>query len=164
MKKFAVIILALLSLTTANGQTIGLGEKTPKLKDAKWLNGNMPARSTYTYISFIHSLSQPCRELAETTYNTISQRDDISFILISRESATDIEQWVTRYISPRSGVIVDGEHLRRTLGISYAPFALIVDSKHRALWFGNPRMLNKELLEHLLSKQNRLLEKKTTKN
>ena len=150
MKQFAVIILALLSLATANAQTIGLGEKTPKLKGAKWLNGNIPTKSRYTYIGFIHSLSQPCREWADVAYNTISQRDDISFILISRESATEIDQWVMRYISPRAGVIVDGDHLRRTLGISYVPFAVIVDSKHRALWFGNPRILDKEFLEQLL--------------
>lgn len=151
MKRFAVVIIALLTLVTAEAQTIALGEKTPPLKDAKWLNGNIPAKNSYTYIGFIHSASEPCKVWAERIYSAIADVENISFILISRESTTDIKKWVMSYISPRSGIVVDGDHLRRAFGVSYAPFAVIIDHKRRALWFGNPRHLNKQIIETLIS-------------
>lgn len=151
MKRIAVIIFAFLAFATSTAQTIALGEKTPPLKDAKWLNGNIPAKNSYTYIGFIHSASEPCKVWAERIYSAIADVENISFILISRESTTDIKKWVMNYISPRSGIIVDGDHLRRAFGVSYAPFAVIIDHKRRALWFGNPRHLNKQIIETLIS-------------
>lgn len=153
MKRLAVIIITLLAYTTTEAQTIALGEKTPQLKDAKWLNGNIPVKNNYTYIGFIHTASTPCEVWAERIYQLTADIKDMSFVLISRESAADIQKWVMKYLSPRSGVVVDGDHLRRAFGVNYAPFAVIIDHKRRALWFGNPRQLDKQSIEKLLLQQ-----------
>ncbi len=151
MKRFAVIIIALLSFVVTNAQTIALGERTPRLKDVKWLNGNIPAKSKYTYIGFVHSASRPCQYWAEQVYSDIANVEDVAFVLVSRESASNIEQWVMEYLSPRSGVIIEGEHLHSTFGVNYVPYAVIVDNKRRALWFGNPRMLDENRLERIFT-------------
>ena len=155
MKRFfvymALAIMALLA-TRAEAQTIALGERIPQFKKAKWLDGNIPAKSQYTYIEFIHSASIPCRRSAERIYEIIKEFDNVAFILISHQSAADIDQWVTNYITPRAGVIVDGNPIRDSFGVNYAPYAVILDHKHRALWFGNPQLLDKSTIEKTLTK------------
>ena len=151
MKRFAVIIIALLSFAVTEAQTIALGERTPRLKDVKWLNGNIPAKSAYTYIGFIHSASRPCQYWVESIHKSLSKIENIAFVFVSREGASDIEQWVMKYLSPNSGVIVEGESFSRSFGINYVPFAVIVDNKRRALWFGNPRMLDKDTVERIFT-------------
>lgn len=155
MKRFLPYILAaaicLFFLSTASAQTISLGERTPRLKKAKWLNGNQPQKSDLTYIEFIHSASLPCRKSAERIYGIIKEFNNIAFILISHQSATEIDEWVTHHINERAGVIVDDTHIRTSFGVNYAPYAVILDHKHRALWFGNPQLLNREAIEKLVT-------------
>ena len=147
----AIAIAWLLAATNAEAQTISLGERTPRLKKAKWLNGNQPQKSDFSYIEFIHSASLPCRKSAERIYGIIKEFNNIAFILISHQSATEIDEWVTHHINERSGVIVDDTHIRTSFGVNYAPYAVILDHKHRALWFGNPQLLNREAIEKLVS-------------
>lgn len=147
----AIAIAWLLAATNAEAQTISLVERTPRLKKAKWLNGNQPQKSDLTYIEFIHSASLPCRKSAERIYGIIKEFNNIAFILISHQSATEIDEWVTHHINERSGVIVDDTHIRTSFGVNYAPYAVILDHKHRALWFGNPQLLNREAIEKLVT-------------
>ncbi len=151
MKRFLLIIIALCAIGYGGAQTIALGERTPRIKSAKWLNGNIPAENDFTYIEFIISASQPCRATVERVHTHLADKKSVNIVLISHESATEISEWVTKYISPSSGIIVDDTTIRKGFGVKYAPFAVIIDRKRRALWFGNPQILSKEQIEQLIT-------------
>lgn len=148
----AILVLMSFSATTVTAQSIPLGERLPRFKHAKWLNGSQPEKCDFTYVEFIHSASAPCRNSAERIHKIVSGMESVAFMLISHQSATEIDEWVTRLINTRSGVIVDDKHIRTALGINYAPFAVIFDHKRRALWFGNPQLLNEDKIKQLTSK------------
>ena len=136
----------------SSAQTISLGERTPRFKQAKWLNGNVPEKSAFTYVEFIHSASISCRQSAERLHAIVRGVDDMTFVLISHQSLTDIDNWVTEHIDKRSGVIFDDIAIRASFGVNYAPYAVILDHKRRALWFGNPQFLDKNKIEKLITK------------
>ena len=146
-----VALISFCSITTA--QTIAIGEKTPRFKNERWLNGNKPIQGEFTYIEFIHSASIPCRRSAERIYAITSQFENVSFVLISHQSASEVDSWVTTYINSRAGVIIDDENIRASFGVNYAPYAVILDSKRRALWFGNPKLLDSKTLKKLFTKE-----------
>ena len=153
MSKFfyiAAALFALLTISGAEAQTIALGERTPRFKNAKWLNGNTPEKCAFTYVEFIHSASIPCRNSAERIHKIVEEVGDIAFVLISHQSASEIGEWVTHHINPRSGVIVDDSSIRRSFGVNYAPYAIILDHKRRAIWFGNPQLLDRKMIEKLI--------------
>ena len=147
-----VALCALLSVSSVEAQTIALGERTPRVKNAKWLNGNIPQKSDFTYIEFIHSASRSCRASAERIHKIINEFDNIAFVLISHQDASIIDHWVTEHIGQKSGVIVDDERIRTSFGVNYAPYGVILDQKHRALWFGNPQLLDRKTIEKLTQK------------
>ena len=152
MSRFYYILATLcllLSAASAEAQTIALGERTPRVKNAKWLNGNIPQKCDFTYIEFIHSASAPCRSSAERIHKIVNEFGNIAFVLISHQDASIIDPWVTEHIDPKSGVIVDDERIRTSFGVNYAPYAVILDHKRRALWFGNPQLLNRTTIEQL---------------
>ena len=152
MKRLFYIVIAIIALcssTNAEAQTIALGERTPRIKNAKWLNGNIPQKCDFTYIEFIHSASRPCRASAERIHKIIKEFGNISFVLISHQKTSDIDHWVTEHIDSTSGVIVDDKRIRTSFGVNYAPYGVILDHKRRALWFGNPQLLDKNTIEKL---------------
>ena len=155
MSRFSYILItlcALLSVSSAAAQTIALGERTPRVKNAKWLNGNIPQKCDFTYIEFIHSASQPCRTSAERIHNIINEFGNIAFVLISHQDATTIDNWVTEHINATSGVIVDDSRIRTSFGVNYAPYGVILDHKRRALWFGNPQLLDRKTIGKFIKK------------
>ena len=101
MSKFPFILIALcalFSIAKTEAQTIALGERTPRVKQAKWLDGKVPPKNEFTYIEFIHSASTSCRKSTEQIYKTISNFDNISFVLISHQKLADIDSWVLDYV------------------------------------------------------------------
>ena len=155
MSRILYIVMALctlLSVARTEAQTIALGERTPRIKNAKWLDGNTPQQCDFTYIEFIHSASIPCRQTVERIHGIIKKFDNTAFVLISHQNASEIDHWVTEHIDTRSGVIIDDSHIRTSFGVNYAPYAVILDHKRRALWFGNPQLLNREIIEKLIQK------------
>lgn len=148
----ALLTAGILLSAHAEAQTIALGESTPRIKKAKWLNGSQPKATDFTYIEFIHSASTSCRNSAERIHKILKEFDNTSFVLISHQDASEIDLWVTNIIDKKSGVIVDDYKIRNSFGVNYAPYAVILDHKCRALWFGNPQLLDKKSLEELLTK------------
>lgn len=140
---------SLFAVANVEAQTIALGERTPRIKKVKWLDGVVPQKCDFTYIEFIHSASAPCRQSAERIYGIVSEFDNISFVLISHQNATEIDHWVIKYIGKKSGVIISDQQIRTAFGVNYAPYAVILDHKNRALWFGNPQLLDKNTIEKL---------------
>ena len=155
MKQVLHIVIALVALCfpiSTDAQTIALRERTPRVKKANWLNGNVPKKCDFTYIEFILSGSAPCRTSAERIHKIVNEFGNIAFMLISHQEASDIDHWVTDHISPTSGVIIDDDRIRTSFGVNYAPYAVILDHKRRALWFGNPQLLNRKTIENITQK------------
>ena len=146
------LLVALLSHSESQAQTIALGEKTPRIKKVKWLNGNTPQKSDFLYIEFIHSASLSCKESAERIYKIVEEQPNMAFVLVSHQSASEIDNWVTHYLTPRSGVVIDDTQIRTSFGVNYAPYAVILDHKRRALWFGNPQLLNRKMIEKIVER------------
>lgn len=158
MKQVLHIVIALVALCfsiSTDAQTIALRERTPRVKKANWLNGNVPKRCDFTYIEFILSGSAPCRTSAERVHKIVNEFGNIAFVLISHQEASDIDHWVTDHINPTSGVIVSDERIRTSFGVNYAPYGVILDHKRRALWFGNPQLLEKKTIEKLIEQGKR---------
>ena len=154
MKTRSIIftIVAVISLCNiASAQTIAIGEKTPRFKGERWLDGKCPSERDFTYIEFIHSSSISCRRSAERIYAITKEFDNVNFVLISHQKASEIDPWVTKFINSRSGVIIDDHAIRSSFGVQYAPYAVIIDSKRRAIWFGNPKLLDRNKIEKLLT-------------
>ena len=153
MKSVVLIVIALVSFcSAATAQTIALNERTPRVKKAKWLNGNVPKKCDFTYIEFIHSASISCRNSAERIHKIINELGNIACVLISHQSASEIDSWVTEHTNEHSGVIVDDDRIRTSFGVNYAPYAVILDHRRRALWFGNPQLLERKTIEKLIKK------------
>jgi hypothetical protein len=154
MSRFFQILIALCALfvaLTSQAQTIALGERTPRVKQAKWLDGKVPPKNKFTYIEFIHSASQPCRLSAERIFKIVNEFDNISFVLISHQKLTEIDAWVLNFVGERSGVIIEDSSIRQSFGVNYAPYAVVLDHKRRALWFGNPRLLDRKKIEQIVT-------------
>ena len=147
------MLCALLSLTSTKAQTIALGERTPRVKQAKWLDGKVPPKNEFTYIEFIHSASETCRLSTEHISKIIKEFDNISFVLISHQKLTEIDAWVLNFVGERSGVIIEDSSIRQSFGVNYAPYGVVLDHKRRALWFGNPRLLDRKKIEQLINKK-----------
>lgn len=145
-------LCTLLPILRTEAQTIAIGERTPRIKHCKWLNGNVPEQCDFVYIEFIHSASTSCRNTAERLHKVVNEIGNIAFVLISHQSASEIDDWVVQHIDKRSGVIVDDTSIRHTFGVNYAPYSIIIDQKRRALWFGNPQLLDKKTIEKLTHK------------
>lgn len=145
-------LCTLLPILRTEAQTIAIGERTPRIKHCKWLNGNVPEQCDFVYIEFIHSASTSCRNTAERLHKVVNEIGNIAFVLISHQSASEIDDWVVQHIDKRSGVIVDDTSIRHTFGVNYAPYSIIIDQKRRALWFGNPQLLDKKAIEKLIHK------------
>ena len=146
-----IALCALFIASTSQVQTIALGERTPRVKQAKWLDGKVPPKNKFTYIEFIHSASQPCRLSAERIFKIVNEFDNISFVLISHQKLTEIDAWVLNFVGERSGVIIEDSSIRQSFGVNYAPYAVVLDHKRRALWFGNPRLLDRKKIEQIVT-------------
>ena len=146
-----IALCALFVASTSQAQTIALGERTPRVKQAKWLDGKVPPKNKFTYIEFIHSASQPCRLSAERIFKIVNEFDNISFVLISHQKLTEIDAWVLNFVGERSGVIIEDSSIRQSFGVNYAPYAVVLDHKRRALWFGNPRLLDRKKIEQIVT-------------
>ena len=139
----------------AHAQNLAIGERTPPmhLKYRHWVNGHMPAESEYSYIGFVHSASIPCIRGIEHIEKIIAGNENIRLLILTKESEEMMSAWLTRLAGGSSGVACDCEYSFRSFGVNYAPFGVIIDSKRRVIWFGNPKQLTEEYLLKLTNKK-----------
>ena len=148
---FATILFGYLLLGSAvSAQNIALNERTPRIKakNIRWLDGHKPTPHAYTYIEFIHSKSEPCRLSAERIASIAKSSDNMNVILVTKEEGAGLAEWARKFSHGTTGVIVLGSDYFDRYNVKYAPFGVMIH-KRRAIWFGNPRLLNKELIEKL---------------
>lgn len=154
-----VALCTLLSISRVEAQTISLGERTPRVKKAVWLDEQKPVKLGFTYVEFIHSASPTCRNTASRIYQIVSSLGNMTFVLVSHQTAEELDPWVKAYVGPYTGVVVADNRIRNSYGVNYAPYAVILDSKRRALWFGNPQLLDREMIENLTRNEKRRTKK-----
>lgn len=146
MKK---LLLSVLCATLFGGmaqelfaQRIAYAERTPVInfKKAHWLDGVVPAPTENTLIAFIYSRSNTCLEMCDRIRHRISNAEHPSqVILITREPAEMVDRRIRECIGEHIGLISDESgRIFREFGVKYVPFAVLVDGKRNAMWFGNP--------------------------
>ncbi len=148
--RLLLLLCLLLSTYVAGAQTIALRERAPRIKKAKWFNSSKPPKSDFTFVEFIHSASVPCRQSAERICKIVSELPNTTFIMVTHQNASEIDGWVTECAKSRVGVIVDDINIRTSFGVNYAPYAVILDHKRRALWFGNPQLLDRTTIDKIV--------------
>ena len=146
--------LATLSMMGVEAQTIALNERAPRIKKAKWFNSAKPPKSDFTFVEFVHSASIPCRRSVERICKIVEALPNTSFIIVTHQSAAEIDGWVTECVKPRVGIIVEDKRIRTSFGVNYAPYAVILDSKQRALWFGNPQLIDRKTIDKIMAVSN----------
>lgn len=149
--RLALALFAILSVAGAGAQTIALNERAPRIKKAQWFNSAKPPKSDFTFVEFVHSASIPCRRSVERICNIVEELPNTSFIIVTHQSPAEIDGWVTECVKPRVGIIVEDSRIRTSFGVNYAPYAVILDSKHRALWFGNPQLLDRKMIDKIMA-------------
>lgn len=143
MKRLAILILLLsTAFAAAEAQNIATRERAPKIKPRyhRWLDDAAPRQTEYTYIEFVHSTSEPCIESCRKIRRYIDGTDrPFRVIFITCEKPAHIDSRLHECAGEYVGTIVDEEgRIFDDFGVRYVPFGVLMDSKRRVLWFGNP--------------------------
>lgn len=150
MKKALLIMLSawLLTPSDAGAQNIILGEKVPELKAAGWIDDRHPAPAPITYVEFFHSSNPAClnsiRRLREMATKPESR---MRVIIVTREDTARIARILRPYLSERVTAAIHGDRGFASFGVTYLPFGVLVDARHRALWMGNSLQFNEQIIE-----------------
>ena len=149
--KRLILILAFLSadgLGAANEQSLIIGERIPDLKITEWL-GERPDASVKvpSLIVFYRSDSAPCVEALPNLDKIRNGIEKLRIIIVAMEPKERIAPSLASYLGNRLhvGIDVSGRAFS-VCGIRYVPFSVLVDSRGRALWIGNPAIVTKEEL------------------
>jgi hypothetical protein len=144
------VLFALLFVVEAGAQTIALGERVPRIKKAVWLGDNIPAKSEFTIVEFVHSASTPCRQSVEQIGRIVDEHSNISLVLVTHQDEKFVDDWLKRCVTPRVGVVVGDVRIRTSYGVNYAPYIVVLNRKRKALWFGNPQQLDSRALDKIM--------------
>lgn len=145
--KLAILALLLLTTIPLSAQKVATGERAPKIEefDIKQI------QTEYICMAFIHSSSQACQSAIERMVASIDASDSLTPILFTRESRERYSLWLEQLSASGTQVVSQASSLFTRYGIDYAPFAVIIDTKRRVVWFGNPQTLNSQRLDKILS-------------
>ena len=94
----------------------------------------------------VHSASIPCIGGIEHVEKIIAGNENIRLLILTKEPEANMSAWLGRLAAGRSGVACDCEYSFRSFGVNYAPFGVIIDSKRKVIWFGNPKQLTEEYI------------------
>ena len=149
------VLLALMFAAPAGAQRIAYRERTPRLKITRWLGDAEPAQAPYTYIEFIRSSSTPCVESCRKIKRYIDNTDrPMRVIFITQEQPGSVDRRIKDCMGPYIGIAIDESgRLFNEFNIQYVPFGVIVDSRRRAVWFGNPLTTDNAFLRKITEQQ-----------
>lgn len=136
------MVAMLTVVTSASAQKIIIGERAPEIKVSEWLNG-APADSKAYMIEFYHSSSkQADQHLA--TLDAVAEKyaGKLNVIVVAKESKDKISSTELGKQHKFHTAIDDNGKTFDNHGVQFVPFSVIVDSKGRAVWFGNPTSLS----------------------
>lgn len=141
-------LLCCLAIGRTAAQGIAIGERVPELKPAEWL-GQRPDASDKrpTLIVFFHTASAPCVEVLPHLDSLGRSTDRIKILVVAMEAKERIAPTLARYLGDGFFAAIDSSGKTfASYGIKYVPFGVLVDSRGRALWVGNPVLATEETL------------------
>lgn len=151
MKKAIIIILAMLAATTLQAQNIIIGETVPKVHISQWLMDFRPEPAEYTCIVFYHSESQLCRDALPIIKRVVKNLNgSMSAVIVTKEAYDAAGVTLTEHLDDHIGVAFDDDSRTfRYFQVTYIPFCVIYDQKHRAVWCGNAASMDEGYLQQL---------------
>lgn len=152
MKKILLTCLLALLGTAAQAQTVALGQKVPEVKPAVWLEGRQPAAAQLTYIEFFQPTNSACIASLDNL-QALSRKlgTKLHIAVVSREKDDETVALLTSYVSEAMSVGLDPSgRIFTAFGIAYLPSGVLVDARNRALWMGNSRQVDEQLIRKFL--------------
>lgn len=152
MKKFLVTCLLAMFAAAAPAQTVALGERVPDLKIQTWLGDQQPPEAELTYIEFF----QPSNSASLASLDNLQALSrklgtKLHVVVVSREKESETITLLRPYVSEAMSVGIDPTGRAFTaFGIRYVPAGVLIDAKRKALWMGNSRQVNEQLLRKFL--------------
>ncbi len=154
MKRSIILtILCCLALGRIAAQDIVIGERVPEIKPTEWL-GQRPDASDRrpTLIVFFHTESDPCADMLPHLDSLGRSIRQMKILVMAMEPKERIAPSLARYLGDRFFAAVDSTGKTfASYGIKYVPFCVLVDSRGRALWIGNPVLATEETLRKNLN-------------
>ena len=149
MKRILIVLFAVVWTMAAMGQNVALGERTPELRIRSWMDDRAAKPGRTTLLVFFHSASRPSVEsLAHVQKLGAKLGDRLNVVILSREDGSAVRAIVAPYAKGNLTVAFDDEGRSfEAYNVQYLPFGVLVTSKGRALWMGNPRQLTEETIE-----------------
>ena len=145
-------LVALVASLAVRAQEIVIGERVPDFRPTEWL-GAQPSEDDRraTLLVFYHTESQPCVETLPHIDSLARAMKNERVIVVAMEPKERIAPSVARYMSERFYVAIDRSgRVFSNYGIRYVPFGVLVDSKGRAQWIGNPTLATPESIKRNL--------------
>lgn len=147
-----LLIVALVWGFATRAQEIVIGERVPDFRPTEWL-GAHPSEDDRraTLLVFYHTESQPCVESLPHIDSLARSMEQVRVIMVAMEAKERIAPSLARYMSERFYVAIDRSgRVFSNYGIRYVPFGVLVDSKGRAQWIGNPTLATPESIKRNL--------------
>lgn len=145
--KLAILSLLLLTFSPLSAQRVATGERAPKITEYNIKQ----VQSQYICLIFIHSASQACNSAVKQALMSIDEQHSITPVLFTREAEMSLSNWLLALRAQGVMVVSQSSSLFSRYAIDYAPFAVIMDTRRRVVWFGNPQTLNSQRLDKILS-------------
>lgn len=156
MRYFSIIVAVLICAFTSTAQNVATGERAPRIKGERLLGRRLPKGEKFAYIGFVHSASVPCRESAAKVVEATREIANIPCIFFTKEGAGAAAEWLLDMADERVAIQTSASNAYKRYEIRYAPFGVIIDHKRRVLWFGNPTMLDKQKIEHIINNRKKI--------
>lgn len=151
-RNILLLIVALVWGFATRAQEIVIGERVPDFRPTEWL-GAHPSEDDRraTLLVFYHTESQPCVESLPHIDSLARSMEQVRVIMVAMEAKERIAPSLARYMSERFYVAIDRSgRVFSNYGIRYVPFGVLVDSKGRAQWIGNPTLATPESIKRNL--------------
>ena len=149
MKRIIITLALLLLLSPLSAQRLVIGDRAPELRVGRWLN--RAPESAPRLIEFFHSTSpQSVARLAENERIAEKYKSRLAVIVIAKEETDVIERLINPSERTFHVAIDDAERTFSAYGIQFVPYGVLLDSRGRIVWFGNPTTLTDRIIDQNL--------------
>lgn len=154
MKKLILSLTFLLCAafaTDAQNQKLMIGEKAPEIKVSRWLSSSGGDQNP-KLLEFVYTKSQPSvKRLAELSVTATKYKGKLTVIAISKDDAESVTSVVDVGKANYRIALDDAGKTFSAYGVSYVPFAVLIDSKGRTVWSGNPSSLTDDIINKAIN-------------
>lgn len=144
MKKFLLTAAAaLIAMSPLSAQRLVIGERSPEVRPAQWLNGVPDTDNRALMVEFFHSSNKKSMErLPDLDQLARANGGKLTVIVITRENDPAVTSALLAG-DPSYFVGYDGDgSVSSAFTALYVPYSVISDKRGRILWLGNPSSLS----------------------